>query len=150
MGELTDQLFAGGPKLLELNEKQQELFQEQAMGLPYLRWNIEKLDDTLRQGVVQKCKGMEEDKGVFFLKEYERYILLINSSSSGPLSEDEFRTLLVWCGHGPAIVSEDWVQIFTDAVKKQRKFQEWVLEKKLKFAPENTFLQRVVDAAKVG
>mgnify|MGYP000904881620 FL=1 len=153
MGELTDQLFAGGPELLDLNDAQRRFFQEQRRFGDDLRWNLEKLQDSIREGVHRYCAstpGFGQGLGScdHFLADYEHYIMFVNSGGDGPLSEGEFRDVLAWAGHGPSLVHDQWIAVFQAAVKQQRKWQQRVLGKELKSAPPNTFLARVVEAAK--
>jgi len=149
MGELVDQLFAGGPGLTDLTPEQQDLFREQSALDGGVRWNIHRLNDSnlLRDAVAERCGGLDVNETSILIRDYGEYVLLVSSDRTGPLTEDEFRDLLAWCGHTPSATSDKWIGVFQAAVKRQREFQEWVLNERIKYAPENTFLQRVVDAA---
>ena len=143
MGELTDQLFAGGPDLLDLSEKQRAFFQEQ-QGFKNLRFCIEKMKDEVRRGFFYAIKNMEFEQSKNLLIDYEMYIEFLNSPESGPLNENEYRNILCWCGHGPSLTSSAWVKIFQKAVQKQRKWDIYILSKELKYDSEHTFLERII------
>lgn len=145
MGELMDQLFAGGPGLLDLSEKQRAFFQEQ-QGFKNLRFYLEKLKDEIRRGFFYAIKTMdiEFEQSKSLLIDYEMYIRFLGSPETGPLNENEFRNILCWCGHEPSLTSSAWVKIFQKAVQKQRKWDIYILSKELKYDSEHTFLERII------
>lgn len=147
MGELFDQLVMEGQGLLPLNEKQQELFDEQTK--ISLRWQLNALDfqESINRGMAEAIKNMEEYLAISMLFTcYKKYVLIAHKSPFGePLNEKEFRSLLVWCGHGPAFVSGAWVEIFKKAVKEHTENIHPGLKNDTAY-PAYTFLQRTVDA----
>jgi hypothetical protein len=147
MGELFDHLVMEGQGLLPLNEKQEQLFNEQTNFS--LRWQLNALDfqKSVQQGMAEAIKNMEDFLAISLLfTGYKKYVLIAHKSPFGePLNEEEFRSLLVWCGHGPALVSRAWVEIFKKAVKEHTENIHPGLKNDTAY-PAYTFLQRVVDA----
>ena len=141
MGELYNQLVSGGPELLDLTEKQRELYEEQLRGggefaadvvyvLRYIR-------DLVKRRAYNFCAETPYEKGgSLFLIDFGDYLVMLERDRK-PFTEDEFRTLLVWAGHGPAIVHPKWVEIF----------KESVLEANFTSQPSFTFLRRLIEAA---
>ena len=141
MGELYNQLASGGPELLDLNGKQRQLFEEQLQGgeqfaadvvyvLRYVR-------DLIKRRAYAFCAETPYEKGgSLFLIDFGDYLAMIKRDRK-PFTEDEFRTLLVWAGHGPAIVHPKWVEIFREAI----------IEANFTSQPSFTFLRRLIEAA---
>jgi len=141
MGELYNQLVSGGPELLDLTEKQRELYEEQLRGggefaadvvyvLRYIR-------DLVKRRAYNFCAETPYEKGgSLFLIDFGDYLVMLERDRK-PFTEDEFRTLLVWAGHGPAIVHPKWVEIFREAI----------IEANFTSGPSFTFLKRLIEAA---
>ena len=160
MGELLEQIFAGGPPLLPLNKKQKDLFEEQLQGGPlFVRWIFYEMEhdfeDIIEEGVHQFCaENPYNSSAAFFHSDYKKYIALIEGGRDKykPFNEVDFRMLLSWTGHGPAFVSPHWVKLFTHAVeamhpemaRKEMNRQATMKVKKLYHA----FLYRMVEVAK--
>ena len=141
MGELYNQLVSGGPELLDFNEKQKELFEEQLRGGDRFAVNVVYVLRYIRDALVYRAYNfcMEtpyERGGSLFLNELAEYFVMMERNSK-PFTEEEFRTLLVWTGHGPAIVHRKWVELFKNAV----------IEANFTSQPSFTFLQRLIEAA---
>ncbi len=141
MGELYDQLMSGGPELLGLNEKQKELFEEQLRGGDQFAADVvyvlRYVKDLLEHRAYNFCAETPyEQGGSLFLSDFGEYLVMMERDSK-PFTEDEFRTLLVWAGHGPAIVHPKWVELFKNAV----------IEANLTSRPSFTFLKRLIEAA---
>ena len=142
MGELFNQLVSGGPELLDLTEKQRELYEEQLQGgEQFAATVVFVLRYVLRDQVIPRaynfCAETPYEKGgALFFIDLGNYLAMMERDSK-PFTEDEFRTLLVWTGHGPAIVHPMWVKIF----------KESVLEAGLTGKPAFTFLKRLIEAA---
>ena len=142
MGELYNQLASGGPELLDLNEKQKELFEEQLRGGDQFAADVvyvlRYVKDLLEHRAYNFCAETPYEKGgsLFFI-DFTDYLVMLRRKNDKPFTEDEFRTLLVWAGHGPAIIHPKWVEIF----------KESVLEANLTSRPSFTFLKRLIEAA---
>jgi len=141
MGELYNQLVSGGPELLDLNEKQKELFLEQLHGGDQFAADVvyvlEYVKDLLKRRAYNFCAETPYERGgsLFFI-DFTDYLVMLKRDRK-PFTEDEFRTLLVWAGHGPAIVHPKWVEIFREAI----------IEAGFSGRPSFTFLQRLIEAA---
>ncbi len=142
MGELYNQLASGGPELLDLTEQQRELYEEQLRGggefaadvvyvLRYVQEEIER----------QACEILAEtpyDKGGgLFVIDLADFYVMLRRKNNKPFTEDEFRTLLVWAGHGPAIIHPNWVKLFKTAI----------IEAGFSSRPSYTYLRRLIEAA---
>lgn len=142
MGELYNQLASGGPELLDLTEKQRELYEEQLRGGDQFAADVvyvlRYVKDLLEHRAYNFCAETPYEKGgsLFFI-DFTDYLVMLRRENDKPFTEDEFRTLLVWAGHGPAIVHPKWVEIF----------KESVLEANLTSRPSFTFLKRLIEAA---
>ena len=143
MGELFNQLVSGGPELLDLTEKQRELYEEQLQGgEQFAATVVFVLRYVLRDRVVPRAYAFcaetpYERGGALFFINITDYLVMLRRENDKPFTEDEFRTLLVWAGHGPAFVHPKWVTIFKEAV----------LEAGLTGGPSFTFLRRLIEAA---
>ena len=163
MGELLEQIIAGGPPLAPLNKEQQALFDEQQKGgALFVRWifyEMEEFEDFIEEGVHQFCaEHPYNSSAAFFHSDYKKYISLIwgGRDKQKPFNEEEFRMLLGWTGHGPAFVSPHWVKLFTRAVEvrhpemerkeKNRQVAQVYLPNVKKVY--HAFLYRMVEAAK--
>jgi len=141
MGELYDQLASGGPELLDLTEKQRELYEEQLRGGEQFAADVVYVLRYVRNQVIPRAYAFcaetpYERGGSLFFIDFTDYLVMLRRERK-PFTEDEFRTLLVWAGHGPAIVHPKWVEIF----------KESVLEANFTSQPSFTFLKRLIEAA---
>lgn len=142
MGELYNQLASGGPELLDLNEKQKELFEEQLRGGDQFAADVvyvlRYVKDLLEHRAYNFCAETPYEKGgsLFFI-DFTDYLVMLRRENDKPFTEDEFRTLLVWAGHGPAIIHPKWVEIFREAI----------VEADFTSQPSFTFLERLIEAA---
>jgi hypothetical protein len=142
MGELYNQLASGGPELLDLNEKQKELFEEQLRGGDQFAADVvyvlRYVKDLLEHRAYNFCAETPYEKGgsLFFI-DFTDYLVMLRRENDKPFTEDEFRTLLVWAGHGPAIIHPKWVEIFREAI----------VEANFTSQPSFTFLERLIEAA---
>lgn len=142
MGELYNQLASGGPELLDLNEKQKELFEEQLRGGDQFAADVvyvlRYVKDLLEHRAYNFCAETPYEKGgsLFFI-DFTDYLVMLRRENDKPFTEDEFRTLLVWAGHGPAIIHPKWVEIFREAI----------IEANFTSQPSFTFLERLIEAA---
>jgi hypothetical protein len=163
MGELLDQILAGGPPLAPLNKAQQALFYEQLHGDPlFIRWifyELEALEDAIEEGVHQFCaENPYNSSTAFFHSDYKNYVVLTKGGRDKhkPLNEEDFRMLLGWTGHGPAFVSPHWVKLFTRAVEtmhpemERKEANRQVAQVYLPNVKKvyHAFLYRMVEAAK--
>ena len=141
MGELYNQLASGGPELLDLNERQRELFEEQLRGGDQFAADVvyvlQYIKDQVKRRAYAFCAETPYEKGgSLFLIDFGDYLVMLERDRK-PFTEDEFRTLLVWAGHGPAIVHPKWVEIFREAI----------IEANFTSRPSFTFLRRLIEAA---
>ena len=147
MGELYNQLMSGGPELLDLTEKQRELYEEQLQGgEQFAATVVFVLRYVLRDRVVPRAYNFcaetpYERGGALFFINFTDYLVMLKRKNDKPFTEDEFRTLLVWAGHGPAIVHPKWVEIFKEAVSSDSLLEAGLTR------PSYTFLRRLVEAA---
>ena len=148
MGELFNQLVSGGPELLDLTEKQRELYEEQLQGgEQFAATVVFLLRYVLRDRVIPRAYNFcaetpYERGGALFFINITDYLVMIKRDSK-PFTEDEFRTLLVWAGHGPAFVHPKWVTIFKESLGV---WEGTMLEANLT-KPSYTFLRRLIEAA---
>lgn len=149
MGELTRQMCAGGPGLLGLSPVQNEFYQEQAAMDPSIRYDLHKYrGEVMRRTAHYLEHELKPNTNVtMFLAEYVKFMNLTDSWGRAPLSEKEFRTLLVWAGHGPAIVHGGWVRVFREAVLSKIKQDEGWVNEKIRKQPHYTFVLRLIEAA---
>ena len=146
MGELYNQLASGGPELLDLNEKQKELFEEQLRGGEQFAAEVVYVLRYVRHQVIPRaynfCAETPYERGgeLFFIN-FTDYLVKLKRKNDKPFTEDEFRTLLVWAGHGPAFVHPKWVEIFKEAVSSDSLLEAGLTR------PSYTFLRRLVEAA---
>ena len=142
MGELYNQLASGGPELLDLNERQRELYEEQLRGggefAADVVYVLRYVKDLLEHRAYNFCAETPYEKGgsLFFI-DFTDYLVMLRRENDKPFTEDEFRTLLVWAGHGPAIIHPKWVEIFREAI----------IEANFTSQPSFTFLERLIEAA---
>jgi len=147
MGELYNQLVSGGPELLDLTEKQRELYEEQLRGGEQFAAEVVYVLRYIRDPLVHRayncCREIPYERGgALFLIDFGKYLVMIKRDSK-PFTEDEFRTLLVWAGHGPAFVHPKWVTIFKESLGV---WEGTMLEANLT-KPSYTFLRRLIEAA---
>ncbi len=142
MGELYNQLASGGPELLDLTEQQRELYEEQLRGggefAADVVYVLRYVKDLLEHRAYNFCAETPYEKGgsLFFI-DFTDYLVMLRRENDKPFTEDEFRTLLVWAGHGPAIIHPKWVEIFREAI----------IEANFTSQPSFTFLERLIEAA---
>ena len=142
MGELYNQLASGGPELLDLTEKQRELYEEQLRGggefAADVVYVLRYVKDLLEHRAYNFCAETPYEKGgsLFFI-DFTDYLVMLRRENDKPFTEDECRTLLVWAGHGPAIIHPKWVEIFREAI----------IEANFTSQPSFTFLERLIEAA---
>lgn len=165
MGELLEQIIAGGPPLAPLNKEQQALFDEQQKGGPlFVRWiynEMKEFEDFIEEGVHQFCaEHPYNSSAAYFHSNYKAYVALVSYDSrrnrDKPFNEEEFRMLLGWTGHGPAFVSPHWVKLFTRAVEithPEMERKEMNRQAAQVYLPNvkkvyHAFLYRMVEAAK--
>jgi hypothetical protein len=142
MGELYNQLVSGGPELLDLNGGQRRFFEEQQRGGGKFAADVVYVLRYVQEEIERKaCEILAEtpyDKGGgLFLIDLADFYVMLRRKNDKPFTEDEFRTLLVWAGHGPAIIHPKWVEIFREAI----------IEANFTSQPSFTFLERLIEAA---